>query len=107
MGNSSSHVTCNNCNIKYGDVPVFFLYNDEKYQGNYLCSICYLNKDKEYYNLPIKDNKFLKILCNNCKECSVNNKNTKYVKIYWNGKHNKKTFCEFCLIKSNRNKNKK
>ena len=51
MGNKNSNIAyCNNCNEISGENPVFYLYNDDKYNGNYLCNICYLNKDKICYD---------------------------------------------------------
>jgi hypothetical protein len=95
MGNRNSNVAqCNNCNLISGNIPVFYLYNDDKYNGNYLCKFCYLNKDKICYDLN-SNSKRINVKCDNCK---VNNPKITHVKIYWNGKYKNKIFCNKCLI---------
>ena len=95
MGNTNSNtVYCNNCNEISGETPVFYLYNDDKYNGNYLCNICYLNKDKICYDLICNTKR--KIV--NCDNCKVNDPSLPYVKIYWDGKYKNKIFCNKCLI---------
>ena len=97
MGNYTSNVAhCNNCNLISGDNPVFYLYNNDEYSGNYLCKLCYLNKDKIFYNIHKK-----KILIKSnlkCDNCKTNDSTQTYVKIHWSGKHNNKIFCNNCLL---------
>jgi hypothetical protein len=92
MGNSN--VQCNNClELSGGDNPLFFLYNDKKYFGNYLCKTCYMNKNEIFYNITTKG----KSVCKKCDNCKNDDTNKEYVKIYWSGKHNNKVFCHLCL----------
>ena len=102
MGNKN--VYCNNCNEPGGDTAIFFLYNDKKYSGNYLCKNCYINKDKILYNIDIKGC----AVCKQCDNCKITDSNIDYIKIHWNGKLNNKIFCNLCLNdKAHRNKVRK
>lgn len=102
MGNSN--VYCDNCNESGGDTPIFFLYNDKKYSGNYLCNNCYINKDKIIYNLITREGALYK----QCDNCKIADSNKDYIKIHWNGKFNNKIFCNLCLNdKAHRNKSRK
>lgn len=108
---NSKIISCEICNIEYGELAIFSIYHHGDMGGHDICVECYSKLNKKLLNTSFKNKNKSKDICKTCENCNYKNKDIlskRLFKVHWYGKFGDRIICEECIYnKEYRINNKK